>query len=92
MGWELGQVHSISFDGRNPASNDGGVDVVRAEHDGGRGRRLTYLQSRLPVNTTDESKWIFVLSTTRSLYVGQKHKGHFQHSELPRQRRHARGG
>ncbi|XP_066367903.1 IQ domain-containing protein IQM1-like isoform X2 [Miscanthus floridulus] len=34
--------------------------------------RLTYLQTGLPVNTTDDSKWIFVLSTTRSLYVGQK--------------------
>jgi hypothetical protein len=33
--------------------------------------RLVYLQSGLPVNTTDDSKWIFVLSTTRSLYVGQ---------------------
>jgi hypothetical protein len=44
--------------------------------------RLTYLQTGLPVNTTDDSKWIFVLSTTRSLYVGQKRKGHFQHSSF----------
>ncbi|CAD6270970.1 unnamed protein product [Miscanthus lutarioriparius] len=44
--------------------------------------RLTYLQTGLPVNTTDESKWIFVLSTTRSLYVGQKRKGQFQHSSF----------
>ncbi|KAF8726903.1 hypothetical protein HU200_000534 [Digitaria exilis] len=44
--------------------------------------RLTYLQSGLLVNTTDESKWIFVLSTSRSLYVGQKKKGQFQHSSF----------
>ena len=44
--------------------------------------RLTYLQTGLPVNTTDDSKWIFVLSTTRSLYVGQKRKGQFQHSSF----------
>ncbi|CAN6354097.1 unnamed protein product [Urochloa humidicola] len=46
------------------------------------GGRLTYLQSGLLVNTTDESKWIFVLSTSRSLYVGQKKKGQFQHSSF----------
>ncbi|TKW25489.1 hypothetical protein SEVIR_3G123400v4 [Setaria viridis] len=46
------------------------------------GGRLAYLQSGLPVNTTDESKWIFVLSTSRSLYVGQKKKGQFQHSSF----------
>ncbi|GJN15395.1 hypothetical protein PR202_gb02306 [Eleusine coracana subsp. coracana] len=44
--------------------------------------RLVYMQSGLLVNTTDESKWIFVLSTTRSLYVGQKKKGQFQHSSF----------
>jgi hypothetical protein len=44
--------------------------------------RLTYLQSGLLVNTTDESKWIFVLSTSRSLYVGRKKKGQFQHSSF----------
>ena len=44
--------------------------------------RLAYLQSGLLVNTTDESKWIFVLSTSRSLYVGQKKKGQFQHSSF----------
>ncbi|CAL4895222.1 unnamed protein product [Urochloa decumbens] len=46
------------------------------------GGRLTYLQSGQLVNTTDESKWIFVLSTSRSLYVGQKKKGQFQHSSF----------
>lgn len=44
--------------------------------------RLKYRQSGLPVDTTGESKWIFVLSTTRSLYVGQKEKGKFQHSSF----------
>ncbi|KAL6841480.1 hypothetical protein ACP4OV_028623 [Aristida adscensionis] len=44
--------------------------------------RLTYMQSGALVNTTDDSKWIFVLSTTRSLYVGQKKKGQFQHSSF----------
>lgn len=33
--------------------------------------RLMYRQSGVLVNTTEDSKWIFVLSTTRSLYVGQ---------------------
>ncbi|KAL6620813.1 hypothetical protein ACP70R_035952 [Stipagrostis hirtigluma subsp. patula] len=44
--------------------------------------RLTYTQSGALVNTTDDSKWIFVLSTSRSLYVGQKKKGQFQHSSF----------
>ncbi|XP_062180663.1 IQ domain-containing protein IQM1-like [Phragmites australis] len=44
--------------------------------------RLTYMQSGALVNTTDDSKWIFVLSTSRSLYVGQKKKGRFQHSSF----------
>ncbi|CAL4909872.1 unnamed protein product [Urochloa decumbens] len=44
--------------------------------------RLTYLKSGQLVNTTEESKWIFVLSTSRSLYVGQKKKGQFQHSSF----------
>lgn len=30
-----------------------------------------YKKSEALVNTTEGSKWIFVLSTTRSLYVGQ---------------------
>ena len=32
------------------------------------------------INTVEGSKWIFVLSTSRALYVGQKKKGVFQHS------------
>ncbi|KAJ1382216.1 IQ motif, EF-hand binding site [Sesbania bispinosa] len=46
------------------------------------GGRLVYKQSKKPVQTTEESKWIFVLSTSRVLYIGQKHKGHFQHSSF----------
>ncbi|GMN53083.1 hypothetical protein TIFTF001_022226 [Ficus carica] len=44
--------------------------------------KLVYWQSGLPVNTKEGSKWIFVLSTTRALYVGQKKKGTFQHSSF----------
>lgn len=44
--------------------------------------RLIFRQSGLPVDTAGKSKWIFVLSTTRSLYVGQKEKGKFQHSSF----------
>nr|CAB3477395.1 unnamed protein product [Digitaria exilis] len=44
--------------------------------------RLTYKQSGEWVNTNEETKWIFVLSTSRSLYVGQKRKGKFQHSSF----------
>ncbi|XWS26671.1 hypothetical protein CRYUN_Cryun26dG0050500 [Craigia yunnanensis] len=44
--------------------------------------RLIFRQSGLPVDTIGESKWIFVLSTTRALYVGQKEKGKFQHSSF----------
>lgn len=44
--------------------------------------KLLYRQSGVLVNTIEGSKWIFVLSTTRSLYVGQKKKGQFQHSSF----------
>ncbi|KHG21790.1 Chaperone DnaK [Gossypium arboreum] len=44
--------------------------------------KLVYKLSGLLVNTIDDSKWIFVLSTSRSLYVGQKKKGVFQHSSF----------
>ena len=45
-------------------------------------RRLMYKQSMDLINSTDESKSIFVLSTTRTLYVGKKKKGVFQHSSF----------
>ncbi|KAF3439625.1 hypothetical protein FNV43_RR17903 [Rhamnella rubrinervis] len=44
--------------------------------------KLIYRQSGTIVNTNEGSKWIFVLSTTRALYVGQKKKGAFQHSSF----------
>ncbi|RWW09574.1 hypothetical protein GW17_00026935 [Ensete ventricosum] len=45
--------------------------------------KLVYRQNAKLVNTTDGSKWIFVLSTSRALYVGQqKNKGTFQHSSF----------
>ncbi|KAG0485066.1 hypothetical protein HPP92_009145 [Vanilla planifolia] len=47
-----------------------------------RNGKLMYRQSEVFVNTDDESKWIFVLSTARTLYVGQKRKGTFQHSSF----------
>ncbi|KAM1359500.1 hypothetical protein ACFX11_046485 [Malus domestica] len=42
--------------------------------------KLVYRQSGKLVNTREGSKWIFVLSTSRNLYVGEKKKGFFQHS------------
>ncbi|KAJ4833801.1 hypothetical protein Tsubulata_014721 [Turnera subulata] len=44
--------------------------------------KLVYRQTGEAINTTEGCKWIFVLSTTRSLYVGQKKKGLFQHSSF----------
>ncbi|KAL2545003.1 calmodulin-binding family protein [Forsythia ovata] len=43
---------------------------------------LVYKQSGMLLNTDEDSKWIFVLSTSRTLYVGQKRKGVFQHSSF----------
>ncbi|KAL4367768.1 hypothetical protein GQ457_05G024860 [Hibiscus cannabinus] len=44
--------------------------------------KLIYKQSKEAVNTREGSKWIFVLSTCRILYVGEKVKGLFQHSSF----------
>ncbi|XP_027364287.1 IQ domain-containing protein IQM6 [Abrus precatorius] len=44
--------------------------------------RLFYRESEKPVETTGDAKWIFVLSTSKTLYVGQKNKGTFQHSSF----------
>jgi hypothetical protein len=44
--------------------------------------KLVYRRTGLLLETVEGSKWIFVLSTTRSLYVGQKKKGSFQHSSI----------
>lgn len=50
-----------------------------------KGAKLFYKQAGELLDTTSESKgskWIFVLSTTRTLYVGKKQKGSFQHSSF----------
>ncbi|GLT97272.1 hypothetical protein SLE2022_148450 [Rubroshorea leprosula] len=44
--------------------------------------RLVYKQTGIPLNTVEGSKWIFVLSTSRALYVGQKKKRVFEHSSF----------
>ncbi|XP_060189870.1 IQ domain-containing protein IQM4-like [Lycium barbarum] len=44
--------------------------------------KLVYKQSGGFVQSVEGSKSIFVLSTTRTLYVGQKQKGKFQHSSF----------
>lgn len=44
--------------------------------------KLVYRQTGMFVNTNEDSKWIFVLSTSRAFYVGQKKKGVFQHSSF----------
>ncbi|XP_042509386.1 IQ domain-containing protein IQM1-like [Macadamia integrifolia] len=44
--------------------------------------KLVYKQEGTFVDTDEKSKWIFVLSTARALYVGQKKKGVFQHSSF----------
>ncbi|KAK3014709.1 hypothetical protein RJ639_008379 [Escallonia herrerae] len=44
--------------------------------------KLLYRQSGSFVETVEGSKWIFVLSTSRNLYVGKKKKGLFQHSSF----------
>ncbi|CAL5207512.1 unnamed protein product [Lathyrus oleraceus] len=44
--------------------------------------RLFYKHSGIPVESTKDAKWIFVLSTSKTLYVGQKSKGTFQHSSF----------
>ncbi|OEL13585.1 IQ domain-containing protein IQM6 [Dichanthelium oligosanthes] len=44
--------------------------------------KLVYKKNGAVLQTLDDSKWIFVLSTTKALYVGQKKKGSFQHSSF----------
>lgn len=48
------------------------------------GGKLIYKQTGQPLDSssTKGSKWIFVLSTSRKLYVGKKKKGSFQHSSF----------
>lgn len=44
--------------------------------------RLFYKVTGKPVESTGDAKWIFVLSTSKTLYIGQKNKGTFQHSSF----------
>ncbi|CAI9108140.1 OLC1v1007670C1 [Oldenlandia corymbosa var. corymbosa] len=46
--------------------------------------KLLYQQTQELLDTSAEpkAKWIFVLSTTRTMYVGKKKKGTFQHSSF----------
>lgn len=47
--------------------------------------KLFYKQTGELLDTTGEpkdAKWIFVLSTSKALYVGKKKKGTFQHSSF----------
>ncbi|XP_058005307.1 IQ domain-containing protein IQM1-like isoform X1 [Hevea brasiliensis] len=44
--------------------------------------KLVYRQSGKPVETVEGTKWIFVLSASRVMYVGKKEKGQFQHSSF----------
>ncbi|KAL8498101.1 hypothetical protein ACS0TY_021434 [Phlomoides rotata] len=44
--------------------------------------KLVYKESGELVETVEGSKWIFVLSTMMSLYIGKKQKGLFQHSSF----------
>ncbi|XP_043690963.1 IQ domain-containing protein IQM2-like [Telopea speciosissima] len=47
--------------------------------------RFYYKQTGKLLDTTEgpkDSKWIFVLSTSKAVYVGQKKKGKFQHSSF----------
>ncbi|VFQ59263.1 unnamed protein product [Cuscuta campestris] len=47
--------------------------------------KLSYKKSGKALDTSEgpeDAKWIFVLSVSRVLYVGMKHKGTFQHSSF----------
>ena len=44
--------------------------------------KFLYKKSGEVLNTTSDAKWIFVLSTSKVLYVGKKKKGTFQHSSF----------
>ena len=47
--------------------------------------KFIYKQTGKPLHTiteTGDAKWIFVLSTSKILYVGMKKKGTFQHSSF----------
>ncbi|KAL5579448.1 hypothetical protein UlMin_011890 [Ulmus minor] len=47
-----------------------------------RSGKLFYKQSGVLVDTAEGTKWIFVLSTSKIMYVAEKKKGLFQHSSF----------
>ena len=44
--------------------------------------RFIYKQTEEFLHSTSNAQWIFVLSTSKTLYVGKKKKGTFQHSSF----------
>ena len=44
--------------------------------------KLVYRRSGELVNTVEGSKWIFVLSPSRNMYVAEKKQGQFHHSSF----------
>ncbi|XP_071739321.1 IQ domain-containing protein IQM6-like [Rutidosis leptorrhynchoides] len=44
--------------------------------------KFMYKLSKTMVDTTEDTKWIFVLSPSMVLYVGKKQKGKFEHSSF----------
>ncbi|XP_011048213.1 PREDICTED: uncharacterized protein LOC105142332 [Populus euphratica] len=44
--------------------------------------KLVYKESGELLYSTEDAKWIFVLSSSKTLYVGKKMKGKFQHSSF----------
>ncbi|KAL3609046.1 hypothetical protein D5086_000066 [Populus alba] len=44
--------------------------------------KLVYKESGELLHSTEDAKWIFVLSSSKTLYVGKKMKGKFQHSSF----------
>lgn len=47
--------------------------------------KFLYKQTRTLIDTVSgpkDTKWIFVLSTSKKLYIGKKSKGTFQHSSF----------
>ena len=44
--------------------------------------KLVYRHSGVLLNTVEGSKWIFVLSPSRNMYVAEKKQGQFHHSSF----------
>ncbi|KAI3707576.1 hypothetical protein L6452_26202 [Arctium lappa] len=44
--------------------------------------KIVHSQTNFLLDTTNEAKWIFVMSTSKRLYAGEKKKGKFHHSSF----------